>query len=54
MGLGLGGVVGGVVYSAMGAPAVFASAAAVLAAGWCACMAVQALASCVHGRKHRI
>ena len=53
VGLGLGGVVGGVIYSRLGAPAVFACAAAVLATGWCACMAVQALASCVHGREHR-
>ena len=50
MGLGLGGVFGGVVYSRLGAPAVFASAALVLAVGWCSCMAVQALASCLRGR----
>ena len=51
VGFGLGGVVGGVIYSAMGAPAVFASAALVLAVGWCSCMAVQALASCLRGRE---
>lgn len=53
MGFGLGGVVGGVIYSRLGAPAVFASAAAVLAVGWCACMVVQALASCLRGRERQ-
>lgn len=53
VGLGLGGVVGGVIYSRLGAPAVFASAALVLAVGWCACMAVQALAGCLRGRERR-
>ena len=53
VGFGLGGVVGGVIYSRLGAPAVFASAAMVLAVGWCACMAVQALARCLRGRERR-
>ena len=49
MGLGLGGVIGGIIYNNLGAPTVFASAALVLAVGWCFCMTVQALASCLHG-----
>lgn len=43
VGLGLGGLVGGVIYHRHGAPTVFASAAVVLAAGWCLCGLVQAL-----------
>ena len=50
VGLGLGGVIGGMIYSRFGAPSVFASAALVLAVGWCSCMTVQALASCLRGR----
>ncbi len=46
VGLGLGGLVGGLIYHRCGAPAVFASAALVLAGGWCLCGLVQALVKC--------
>ncbi|KAK9832540.1 hypothetical protein WJX81_007525 [Elliptochloris bilobata] len=47
VGLGLGGLIGGVIYNNFGAPTVFASAALVLAVGWCLCITVQALTTCL-------
>ena len=49
VGLGLGGVVGGVIYDHYGARCVFYTAAAVMAVGWLLVSIAQLMLRCWHG-----